>query len=58
MGNVFTTMENIDMIGNDARAIDGAGGCGKNEQSPLPTSNICPHIRIQNVIIGGVEDEN
>ena len=57
-GNVFTTMENIDMIGNDAQGIDGSGGCGKGEQSPLPTSNICPHIRVQNVVIGGADDES
>jgi len=58
MGNVFTTMENIDMIGNDACGQDSTGGCGKDEQSPLPTSNVCPHIRIQNVVIGGVQDED
>lgn len=57
-GNVFTTMENIDMIGNEAQGIDGSGGCGKAEQSPLPTSNITPHVRIQNVVIGGEPDED
>jgi len=57
MGNVFTTMENIDMIGNDAVGSDSPGGCGKADQSPLPTSNVCPHIRIQNVVIGGVQDD-
>ncbi|MCL2593548.1 MAG: TldD/PmbA family protein, partial [Defluviitaleaceae bacterium] len=53
-GNVFTTMENIDMIGNDAGDKDGPGGCGKGEQAPLPTSGRCPHVRIQNLIVGGV----
>lgn len=53
MGNVFTTLENIDMIGNDVEARDGAGGCGKGGQMPLPTSGRCPSIRIQNVIVGG-----
>ncbi|NLY53218.1 MAG: TldD/PmbA family protein [Firmicutes bacterium] len=53
MGNVFTTLANIDMVGNDAQADDSAGGCGKGEQSPLPTGSVSPHIRIQNVIIGG-----
>ena len=57
-GNVFTTLENIDMIGNDARGYDASGGCGKWEQSPLPTSNVTPHIRIQNVVIGGESDED
>jgi len=54
-GNVFTTMENIDMIGNDEAARNGPGGCGKGAQSPLPCSGFCPHIRIQNVIVGGVK---
>jgi len=55
MGNVFTTMENIDMIGNDQTICDGPGGCGKDAQGPLPTGDNCPHIRIQNVIVGGVQ---
>ena len=55
MGNVFTTMENIDMIGNDPTGRNGPGGCGKGPQSPLPCSGECPHIRIQNVIVGGVK---
>ena len=55
MGNVFTTLENIDMIANDQAARNGAGGCGKGAQSPLPTSGDCPHIRIQNVVVGGVK---
>ena len=29
MGNVFTTLKNIDMIGRNLDARDGAGGCGK-----------------------------
>ena len=56
MGNVFTTLENIDMIGNDPTARDGPGGCGKGAQAPLPTSGYCPHIRIQNVVVGGVKE--
>jgi TldD protein len=55
MGNVFTTLENIDMIGNDASGRNGPGGCGKGSQAPLPTSGHCPHIRIQNVVVGGVK---
>lgn len=53
MGNVFTTLANIDMVGDDPGGRNGAGGCGKGGQSPLPTSGKCPHIRIQNVIVGG-----
>jgi TldD protein len=55
MGNVFTTLENIDMIGDDPTGRNGPGGCGKGPQGPLPTSGHCPHIRIQNVIVGGVK---
>jgi TldD protein len=51
-GNVFTTLNNIDAIGNDLDMNEG-GGCGKGGQSPLPVSNGSPHIRIQNCLIGG-----
>jgi len=54
MGNVFATLENIDMIGDQTHGRGGSGGCGKEGQSPLPTSGVCPAIRIQNVIVGGV----
>ena len=51
-GNVFTTLANIDVIGNDLDMNEG-GGCGKGGQSPLPVSNGSPHIRIQNCLVGG-----
>jgi TldD protein len=51
-GNVFTTLDNIDAIGNDLDMNQG-GGCGKAGQSPLPVSNGSPHIRIQNCLVGG-----
>jgi TldD protein len=51
-GNLFVTLENLDMVGNDLDMNEG-GGCGKGGQSPLPVSNGSPHIRIQNVLIGG-----
>jgi TldD protein len=51
-GNVFTTLKNIDAIGNDLDMNQG-GGCGKAGQSPLPVSNGSPHIRIQHCLIGG-----
>ncbi|TEU04675.1 MAG: TldD/PmbA family protein [Dehalococcoidia bacterium] len=51
-GNVFTTLENIDVIGNDLEMNQG-GGCGKGAQSPLPVSNGSPHIRIQKCLVGG-----
>ncbi len=51
-GNVFTTLKNIDAIGNDLEMNRG-GGCGKGAQSPLPVSNGSPHIRIRHCLIGG-----
>jgi TldD protein len=52
-GNLFDTLQNIDAIGDDFRWINTAGGCGKGGQFPLPVSMGAPHIRIQNVVIGG-----
>lgn len=52
-GNVFDTLHNIDVIGNDLVIIKGSGGCGKGAQQPLPVSFGSPHLRIQNVLIGG-----
>jgi len=51
-GNVFTTLQNIDAIGNDLEMNQG-GGCGKAGQSPLPVSNGSPHIRIRRCVVGG-----
>ena len=51
-GNVFTTLKNIDAIGNDLEMNQG-GGCGKASQSPLPVTNGSPHIRIQQCLVGG-----
>ncbi|MEK7848776.1 MAG: TldD/PmbA family protein [Chloroflexota bacterium] len=53
-GNVFTTLENIDGIGNDLDFNQG-GGCGKGGQMPLPVSNGSPHIRIRRCVVGGRE---
>jgi TldD protein len=50
-GNVFTTLKNIDAIGNDLDMNQ--GGCGKAGQMPLPVSNGSPHIRIRHCLIGG-----
>jgi len=51
-GNVFTTLNNIDAIGNDLEMNQG-GGCGKGMQMPLPVSNGSPHIRIRQCLVGG-----
>ena len=51
-GNIFTTLQNMDAIGNDLEMNQG-GGCGKAGQMPLPVSNGSPHIRIQHCLVGG-----
>jgi TldD protein len=50
-GNLFTTLMNIDALGNDMDFNQG-GGCGKAGQMPLPVSNGSPHIRILDVVVG------
>jgi len=52
-GNVFQTLQDIDMVGVDFCTHEMAGGCGKADQGPLPTSEWAPHIRIRNVVVGG-----
>jgi TldD protein len=52
-GNLFTTLLNIDAIGDDFRWLRGGGGCGKGSQYPLPIAMGAPHIRIQDVVVGG-----
>ncbi|MDI6814730.1 MAG: TldD/PmbA family protein [Dehalococcoidales bacterium] len=51
-GNVFTTLNNIDAIGNDLEMNQG-GGCGKGPQVALPVANGSPHIRIRHCLVGG-----
>jgi len=51
-GNVFETLNNIVLIGNDLTIYGGLGGCGKKEQSPLPVSLGSPHIYVKNVLVG------
>jgi len=50
-GNLFTTLMNIDSLGNDMGFNQG-GGCGKGGQMPLPVSNGSPHIRIRDCVVG------
>lgn len=50
-GNLFTTLENLDAVGDDLDMNQG-GGCGKMGQMPLPVSNGSPHIRIRKCLIG------
>ncbi|HZK11402.1 MAG TPA: TldD/PmbA family protein [Atribacterota bacterium] len=52
-GNLFTTLLNIEGVGNDLMMIESGGGCGKGGQSPLPVSFGSPHLRIKKVVVGG-----
>jgi TldD protein len=52
-GNVFKTLQSIDMVGDDFRMHGGLGGCGKGGQSPLRVGDGGPHCRIRDVVIGG-----
>ncbi len=51
-GNLFTTLKNIDAIGSDFEWSQSGGTCGKG-QGGLPVTFGAPHIRIQDVVIGG-----
>ncbi|HEX2916433.1 MAG TPA: TldD/PmbA family protein [Chloroflexia bacterium] len=50
-GNLFTTLSNIEAVGNDMEWA--AGGCGKGQGGPLPVGTGAPHVRIKNVLVGG-----
>jgi len=52
-GNVFETLKRVDGIGDELVWSRGGGGCGKGGQSGLPVDIGGPHVRIQNVTIGG-----
>jgi TldD protein len=52
-GNVFETLMNIDMLGDSVEYPPAGGGCGKGGQSPLPVGFGGPHVRVQNVVVGG-----
>ncbi len=51
-GNLFQTLRDITGLGDDL-AMFGGGGCGKGGQNPLPVALGSPHLRIDNVLIGG-----
>ncbi len=51
-GNVFETLNNITMIGDNLSFFGGLGGCGKGGQMPLPISDGSPHICVKNVLVG------
>ncbi len=51
-GNVFSTLANIEAIGDDF-FWDESGGCGKGGQSGLAVGCGGPSLRIKDVVIGG-----
>ena len=51
-GNLFTTLMSIDAIGGDFEWSQSGGSCGKG-QGGLAVTFGAPHIRIQDVVIGG-----
>ncbi len=51
-GNLFTTLKNIDMVGNDLD-LSRAGGCGKGGQILLDVGHGAPHVKIRDMAIGG-----
>ena len=51
-GNVFTTLADIEAIGDDF-CWDESGGCGKGGQSGLAVGCGGPSLRIRNVVVGG-----
>jgi TldD protein len=52
-GNLFTTLQSIDAIGDDFQWAHSGGNCGKGPGG-LPITFGAPHVRIQDVVIGGV----
>jgi TldD protein len=50
-GNLFVTLKHIDAVGDDFEWLE-RGRCGKG-QGGLPVSMGSPHVRIQDVLIGG-----
>jgi len=51
-GNLFSTLMNIDAIGDDFKWSQAGGSCGKG-QDGLAVAIGSPQIRIQDVVIGG-----
>jgi TldD protein len=52
-GRLFETLERIERIGGDFRWNEMGGGCGKFGQVPLPVSEGAPHVRLNDVLVGG-----
>ncbi len=51
-GNVFEALARIDRIGSEFVWDESSGDCGKGEEG-LPVCDGGPHIRVQDVLVGG-----
>ena len=51
-GNLYTTLKNIDPVGNDLKLSE-TGGCGKGQMN-IRSCHGAPHVLIKKVVIGGV----
>jgi TldD protein len=51
-GNLFITLQNIDLIGRDFEWTESGGTCGKGGQA-APVGQGSPYIRIQKAVVGG-----
>jgi TldD protein len=51
-GNLFITLQNIDLIGRDFEWTESGGTCGKGGQA-APVGQGSPYIRIQQAVVGG-----
>ena len=52
-GNLFQTLDRIDHIAGDFAWNQMGGGCGKGGQFPLPVTEGAPHVRIEEILVGG-----
>lgn len=51
MGNLFTTLQNIEAVGNDLELSE-RGGCGKGQLN-IKSALGGPHVLIRNMVVGG-----
>lgn len=51
-GNLFTTLKNIERVGNDL-SLSRSGGCGKGGQILVDVGHGAPHVQIREMAIGG-----
>ena len=52
-GNLFHTLQAIDALAGDFQWNQTGGGCGKGGQFPLPVTEGAPHVRFQELLVGG-----